>query len=91
MAEADIDTPISFNRQVNTMGVGETVAVGRRILRSSAEAGDISAIKAKMRNSVNPAVSKVRKRGESEFCTDTGEFLTQDGHVVVVIAVTRTS
>lgn len=90
MAEEAESPPISFNRQITTLDVGETVAVSRRIMRNSPEAADLSAIKAKMRNSVNPAVSRARKRHNNEFQTDTGEFLTQDGHVMVVACVTRT-
>lgn len=86
----EIEAPPSFNRQLAALDVGETVAVSRRILRSSPEAGDIGAIKAKMRQSVNPAVSRARRKHDAEFRTDTGEFLTDDGHVVVVSAVTRT-
>ena len=86
----EIEAPPSFNRQLAALDVGETVGVSRRILRSTPEAGDIGAVKAKMRASVNPAVSRARRKHEAEFVADCGEFLTQDGHVIVTIAVTRT-
>jgi hypothetical protein len=89
MADEPDTPPISFNRQIASLDIGGTVATAKRVLRSSPEAGDISAIKAKMRSSINPAVSKARKRHGAEFVTDTGEFLTQDGHVVVVVTATR--
>lgn len=89
MAEENESAP-SFNRQLAALDVGETVAVSRRILRSSTEAGDIGGVKNKMRQSVNPAVSRARKKHNAEFIADCGDFLTQDGHIVVVIAVTRT-
>ena len=90
MADDTDSPPISFNRQIATLDIGGTVATAKRVLRNSPQAGDISGIKAKMRSSINPAVSKVRKRDNSEFVTDTGEFLTQDGHVVVGVTLTRT-
>jgi hypothetical protein len=89
MAE-ETEAPPSFNRQLASLDVGGTVAVGRRILRSSPEAGDIGAIKNKMRQSINPAVSRARRKHSREFTADCGDFLTQDGHIVVTIAVTRT-
>lgn len=82
------EPPISFNRQLGALDVGGTVATARRSTRDSL---DIPAIKAKLRSSINPAVSKARKKHESEYRTDTGEFLTDDGHVIVVCAVTRLS
>lgn len=86
----DLDTPpISFNRQIATLDVGGSVATARRILRSAPEAGDIASIKAKMRSSINPAVSKARKKHDCEFVTDTGDFVTQDGHIMAVVTVTR--
>ena len=91
MADESDCPPISFNRQLAALDVGETVAKAQRILRNAPEAGNIPAIKAKMRQSINPAVSKARTRHSSEYRTDTGEFLTEDGHVVVVSAVTRLS
>lgn len=86
----DTDLAPSFNRQLAALDVGGTVAVAKRILRSSPEAGDIGAIKAKMRASINPAVSKARKKHDAEFCADSGDYVTTDGHIVVTIAVTRT-
>ncbi|WLJ71169.1 hypothetical protein [Sphingomonas phage Carli] len=87
MADEPDSPPISFNRQIAALDVGETVAVARRVRRE--EAHDISSVKGKMRNSVNPAVSKAKRKHGTDYCTDTGEFLTQDGHVVVAVAVTR--
>ena len=90
MADEPDSPPVSFNRQIGSLDVGETVATAKRLERIAPETSDISAIKAKMRASINPAVSRARKRYEGmEFVTDTGEFLTQDGHVVVVVTVTR--
>lgn len=86
----EIEAPPSFNRQLAALDVGETVAVAKRILRSAPEAGDIGAVKAKMRASINPAVSKARKRHTFEFIADSGDYVTTDGHIVVTIAVTRT-
>lgn len=85
----EIEAPPSFNRQLAALDVGETVAVAKRILRSSPEAGDIGSIKNKMRQSVNPAVSRARKRHTAEYIADCGDYLTSDGHIVVTIAVTR--
>jgi hypothetical protein len=79
----------SFNQQLAALDVGASVAVSRRVLRSSPEAGDIAAVKAKIRASVNPAVSKARKKHNAEFCADSGDFVTQDGNIVVVVSVTR--
>lgn len=87
MADDTDCSPIPFNRQLASLQPGETVATARRI----APGGDISGTKAKLRASINPAVSKVRKQTEGEFVSDTGEFLTQDGHAVVVVTVTRTA
>lgn len=87
MADDNDSPPISFNRQIAALDVGETVAVAKRLMRH--EATDISAIKGKMRNSINPAVSKAKRKHITDYQTDTGEFLTQDGHVVVAVAVTR--
>lgn len=86
----DTESPPSFNRQLATLDVGETVAVAKRVMRSSPEAGDIGSIKNKMRQSVNPAVSRARKKHNAEYVADCGDYLTQDGHIVVVISVTRT-
>lgn len=86
----ETESPPSFNRQLARLDVGETVAVAKRIIRSSPEAGDIGAIKNKMRQSINPAVSRARKKHDAEFIADCGDYLTQDGHIVVTIAVTRT-
>lgn len=86
----ETEAPPSFNRQLAALDVGETVAVSRRILRTSAEAADIGAVKNRMRQSVNPAVSRARKRNSAEYVADCGDYLTQDGHIIVCIAVTRT-
>lgn len=86
----DLEAPPSFNRQLAALDVGETVAVSRRILRSSPDAGDLGSIKNKMRQSVNPAVSRARKRNSASYTADCGDYLTQDGHIIVCIAVTRT-
>ncbi len=91
MADEPDCPPVSFNRQIAALDVGETVATAKRILRNAPEASDISAIKAKMRASINPAVSKARRKNNAEYETDTGEFLTQGGHICVVVTVTRTS
>lgn len=88
MADEPDSPPISFNRQLAALDVGETVVSAKRLLRQSAD--DIPAIKAKMRQSINPAVSKARKKHSAIYRTDTGEFLTEDGHVIVAVAVTRT-
>lgn len=89
MAAEPEQPALSFNSQIARLSVGETVATAKRILRDSPEAGDIGSIKAKLRSSINPAVSKARKRYNMEFVTDTGEFITSDGHAVVVITATR--
>ena len=89
MAEQAESPPPSFNQQLAALETGETVATSRRLDRCHPETKDISAIKAKLRQSINPAVSKLRKTGQMQFVTDTGEFITQDGHVMVVVAVTR--
>lgn len=81
------EPPIPFNRQLANLDVGETVATAKRLAAGS----DISSAKAKLRASINPAVSKARKQHEREFVADTGEFLTQDGNVVVAVTVTRTA
>lgn len=86
----ETESPPSFNRQLAALDVGETAAVARKILRSSPEAADIGGVKNKMRQSVNPAVSRARKKHNAEFTADCGDYLTQDGHIVVTIAVTRT-
>lgn len=87
MADEPESPPISFNRQIAALDVGATVAVSKRVMRH--EAHDISAIKGRMRGSINPAVSKAKKKNQTDYQTDTGEFLTQDGHVMIVVAVTR--
>lgn len=87
MAE-ELEAPPSFNSQLASLDVGLSVGVFRRILRP--EATDIGTVKNKMRQSVNPAVSRTRKKYAREFVTDCGEFLTTDGHVIVALAVTRT-
>lgn len=84
----DTESPPSFNRQLATLDVGETATQSRRIARQ--EATDIQATKNRMRQSVNPAVSRARKRYGFDYVADCGEFLTQDGHVIVCVAVTRT-
>lgn len=89
MADAPDCSPIPFNRQLANLDVGETVATAKRLDRSTAN--EVSAVKAKLRASINPAVSKARTRLGHEFTTDTGEFVTQDAHIVVVATVTRTA
>lgn len=86
----EIEAPPSFNRQLAALDVGETVAVSRRIMRTAPEAADIGSVKNRMRQSVNPAVSRARKRHNAEYVADCGDYLTQDGHIIVCIAVTRT-
>lgn len=91
MADETELPPISFNRQLVALDVGDTVTTSKFINRATSESYDIPAVKARMRSSINPAVSKAQKRHDRVFRTDTGEFLTVDGHVVVVSAVTRMS
>lgn len=88
--ETITEPPISFNRRLASLDVGDTVSISRRILRCSEEAGDLGGVKTKMRQSVNPAVSRARRKHHFDYVADVGDFLTTDGHIVVTIAVTRT-
>ncbi len=89
--ETITEPPISFNRRLASLDVGDTVSISRRILRCSEEASDILGIKDKMRRSVNPAVSRARTKYGYDLVVEGGDYNTSDGHIIVTLAISRSA
>lgn len=82
--------PDSRANRVAGMEVGVSISEAVRIDLGEADRDHISMEAERLKSTMSKAATLARMRSGREFVTESGEFMTRSGHLVLVTVVTRT-
>lgn len=77
-------------QQIENLDIGETISISRRIILQQVPEGAIKAHMDRLRGVADRQTHRARqRRRENQYTTEIGSFITRDGAMILVCAITR--
>lgn len=81
----------SLRAQIAALAVGESVALPRRLALASTDEKAVSDALEALRNTAQPAAHRAKAQTGATYTIETGDFMTRDRALMLVVVVTRTA